>query len=234
MIGTTEYMIQIAGVKDLEEAMLLAESGITHMGFPLCLAFHKEDMDAPATRSVIAQLPKKVIPVLITYLDTAEKIIDLTGYLMVGFLQLHGRVSRNELKKLRAAKPDLSIMKSLIIGDRSSPEMSDQVDAYAPFVDAFLTDTYDFSTGATGATGKLHDWNISKKIVEYSPHPVILAGGLTPENVRLGIDFVRPYGVDAHTGVEDDFGRKDPSLIARFVEQSMVGLRSRKLRGGRT
>jgi phosphoribosylanthranilate isomerase len=101
-------------------------------------------------------------------------------------------------------------------------------------VDLFLTDTYDFSTGATGATGKLHDWNISKKIVEIAPRPVILAGGLTPDNVRLGIDFVRPHGVDAHTGVEDDSGKKDPVLVTRFVEQSMVGFAGKKLQHGCT
>ncbi|MGX9366436.1 phosphoribosylanthranilate isomerase [Desulfoplanes sp. PS50] len=229
-----EYMIQIAGVHTLEEAMVLAHAGVTHIGFPLCLDVHKEDMDAPATRSVIAHLPKNVIPVLITYLQTAAEIIALSGYLKVGFVQLHGRVSRKEVIALRSLKPDLSIIKSLIIGDRSLSEMCDLVHAYAPFVDAFLTDTYDFSTGATGATGRVHDWNISRKIVEISSLPVILAGGLTPENVRLGIDFVRPHGVDAHTGVEDDFGIKDPALVARFVEQSMVGFRSKKLQCGCT
>jgi phosphoribosylanthranilate isomerase len=227
-------MIQIAGVHTLDEAMLLADAGVTHIGFPLCLAFHREDMDASATRSVIAQLPKNVVPVLITYLKTAAEIIDLSGYLKVGFVQLHGRVLRDELIALRSLKPDLSIIKSLIIGDRSSAEIFDQIHTDAPFVDIFLTDTYDFSTGATGATGKIHDWNISKKIVEVSPRPVVLAGGLTPENVRLGIDFVRPHGVDAHTGVEDDSGKKDPALVARFVEQSKVGFESIKLQHGCT
>jgi len=234
MLIENEWMIQIAGVHTLEEAMVLVDAGVTHIGFPLCLDVHKEDMDASATRSVIAQLPKNVVPVLITYLQTAAEIIALSGYLKVGFVQLHGRVLREELIALRSLKPDLSIIKSLIIGDRSFPGMCDLIHAYAPFVDAFLTDTYDFSTGATGATGKVHDWNISKKVVEISPHPVILAGGLTPENVRLGIDFVRPHGVDAHTGVEDDLGKKDPALVARFVEQSMVGFRSKKLQCGCT
>jgi phosphoribosylanthranilate isomerase len=227
-------MIQIAGVHDLKEAMILADAGVTHIGFPLRLDFHPEDMDASATRSVIAQLPKNVVPVLITYLQTAAEIIALTGYLRVRFVQLHGRVSLGELMALHSRKPDLSIIKSLIIGDRSVPEIFDQIRAYAPFVDLFLTDTYDFSTGATGATGKLHDWNISKKIVEIAPRPVILAGGLTPDNVRLGIDFVRPHGVDAHTGVEDDSGKKDPVLVTRFVEQSMVGFAGKKLQHGCT
>jgi phosphoribosylanthranilate isomerase len=227
-------MIQIAGVHDLKEAMILADAGVTHIGFPLRLDFHPEDMDASATRSVIAQLPKNVVPVLITYLQTAAEIIALTGYLRVRFVQLHGRVSLGELMALHSQKPDLSIIKSLIIGDRSVPEIFDQIRAYAPFVDLFLTDTYDFSTGATGATGKLNDWNISKKIVEIAPRPVILAGGLTPDNVRLGIDFVRPHGVDAHTGVEDDSGKKDPVLVTRFVEQSMVGFAGKKLQHGCT
>ncbi|MBP2681380.1 MAG: phosphoribosylanthranilate isomerase, partial [Candidatus Krumholzibacteriota bacterium] len=94
------------------------------------------------------------------------------------------------------------------------------VDRFAPFVDAFLTDTFDESTGRWGATGKTHDWSVSRRLVERSSRPVILAGGLTPQNVARAIREVRPAGVDAHTGVEDSRGRKDRSLVERFVAEA--------------
>jgi len=91
---------------------------------------------------------------------------------------------------------------------------------YERCVDAFITDTYDPATGACGATGRTHDWSVSRKLVELSSRPVLLAGGLTPDNIRQAIGQVRPAGVDAHTGVEGPDGRKDPALVRRFVAEA--------------
>jgi phosphoribosylanthranilate isomerase len=99
-------------------------------------------------------------------------------------------------------------------------DLSEQVDAYSPFVDAFITDTHDPAIGADGATGKTHVWNISQKLVELSPKPIILAGGLKPENVGKAILKVRHAGVDAHTGVEGANGRKDREKIVQFVSEA--------------
>jgi phosphoribosylanthranilate isomerase len=98
----------------------------------------------------------------------------------------------------------------------------------AELVDAFITDTFDPATGASGATGKTHDWQISRRLVEISPQPVILAGGLTPDNVREAILAVQPAGVDCHTGVEDASGRKDADKVRRFVAEARAGFRWRR------
>ena len=94
---------------------------------------------------------------------------------------------------------------------------------YAPFVDAYITDTHDPSTGADGATGKTHDWRISRELVKISPKPVILAGGLNPGNIQAAIAEVQPAGVDVHTGVEDDSGRKSSEKVAAFVAATRKG-----------
>jgi len=91
---------------------------------------------------------------------------------------------------------------------------------YAPLVDAFITDSWDPATGACGATGRVHDWDVSRQLAELSPKPLILAGGLGPENVRQAIIQVRPAGVDAHTGVERPDGRKDEKRVRSFVEEA--------------
>jgi phosphoribosylanthranilate isomerase len=87
-------------------------------------------------------------------------------------------------------------------------------------VEAFITDTFNPSTGASGATGLTHDWEVSREIVRVSPRPVILAGGLTPDNVGAAIRAVSPAGVDCHTGVEGADGRKNERLVRRFVEEA--------------
>ena len=83
-----------------------------------------------------------------------------------------------------------------------------------------LTDTYAPETGAAGATGRTHDWAVSRRLVELSPRPVILAGGLTPANVRQAIAAVRAAAVDVHTGVEDASGRKDRAKVREFVAEA--------------
>ena len=112
------------------------------------------------------------------------------------------------------------IIKSLVTGKYSVDELKNIIDEQREFVDAFITDTYNPTTGATGATGLTHDWAISRELVEYSSKPIILAGGLTPENVYEAIKYVKPTGVDSHTGVEDAEGRKDHKKVEMFLSES--------------
>ena len=98
-----------------------------------------------------------------------------------------------------------------------------KLDAFAPHVDAFLTDTHDPETGADGATGRTHDWSISRRLAERSPRPLVLAGGLVPENVHRAVLAVRPAAVDAHTGVEGPDGRKTEELVRGFVDEARRG-----------
>lgn len=94
------------------------------------------------------------------------------------------------------------------------------------WVDAFLLDTFDPVTGASGATGKIHDWGISRRLVEISTRPVILAGGLTPLNVRQAILMVRPAGVDVHSGVENHNGNKNRQRVKKFVSEAREAFKS--------
>jgi phosphoribosylanthranilate isomerase len=87
-------------------------------------------------------------------------------------------------------------------------------------VDAFILDTLDLANGKVGSTGLVHDWNISRNIVKEVSRPVILAGGLNPENVGEAIRFVKPYGVDASSGLKDSNGFKDEKKVINFVHRA--------------
>jgi phosphoribosylanthranilate isomerase len=163
--------------------------------------------------------------VLITYLDDPEAIATLCDLVGVRIVQLHGDISAAALDRLRALDPDLSIVKSLVVGRKDPAALEADVVELSSRVDAFLTDTWDPASGASGATGRTHDWRISRRLVEISPRPVILAGGLTPENVAAAIREVRPAGVDSHTGVEDASGAKSREKVARFVREAMEQFR---------
>lgn len=220
-----ENLIQIAGIVDKLEADMLRQCGVRYLGFPLRLPVHREDISEENAAKIFRQLQPPTFGVLITYLDDAEGIAGFCSLLGAHVVQLHGAIDIGELAKLKKIAPDLLVIKSLVVGLHTQDALESMVEQFSNSVDAFITDTYDPTTGASGATGKVHDWSISRRLVEISNRPVILAGGLGPENVRRAILEVRPAGVDSHTGVEDDCGRKCREKVESFIAEAQAGFR---------
>jgi phosphoribosylanthranilate isomerase len=218
-----EDVIHIAGIIDQAEADMLVGCGVKHLGFPFELAKHKEDLTKEEAAKIISSLKSGITALLITYLSGAKEIVALCRKLGLTYVQLHGNISAEELARLNRLWPALRIIKSLVVRADNRAELEQQLETTAPHVDGYITDTFDPRTGATGATGKTHDWTVSRRLVELSPHPVILAGGLTPDNVREAIQQVRPAGVDVHTGIEGPDGRKKRSLTLDFIAEAKAG-----------
>ena len=215
-----ENLVQIAGVIDAAEAKILQQCGVRYLGFPLRLPVHREDLTEEEAAAIIKNLAAPVFGVLITYLSEASEIAAFCHALGARIVQLHGDVDQDELTHLKTLDPSLTVIKSLVVGMRDDQALEAMLRELSPFVDAFITDTFDPKTGASGATGKTHDWRVSRRLVELSPRPIILAGGLTPENVRRAILEVRPAGVDSHTGVEDATGRKSREKVKKFLSEA--------------
>jgi phosphoribosylanthranilate isomerase len=87
-------------------------------------------------------------------------------------------------------------------------------------VDGIILDKAIRATGQVGGTGKTHDWNISKAVVRSIALPVILAGGLNPENIAEAIRTVQPYGVDVNSGVSKAGGIKDHEKLRLFIARA--------------
>lgn len=215
--------IQIAGIIDMEEAEMLIDCGVEYLGFPLKLPVNKEDLPEEEAAKIISQFCSAHHGILITYLNDAEEIKLLSKKIGAVIIQLHGEIPTHELIKLKKIFPECRIIKSLIVGKYSEEDLFKMIDVFKNFVDAFITDSFNPLTDATGATGITHDWKISRALVEHSKKPIILAGGLTPENVCEAITQVRPAGVDTHTGVEDKSGRKSKSKVTKFIEEARTG-----------
>ena len=216
--------IQVAGIRSLAEAKMLADRGVTHLGYPLVLDHHDEDLPAAEVRKIVAAVGDAATHVLITYLTSPGEILELTRALGVRWVQLHAPMSAAALESLRALAPDLTIIKSVVFGREDVEVTTAAALSWAPFVDWLITDTFDPDTGASGATGRTHDWALSAALARRSPRPVMLAGGLTPENVAQAITAVAPAGVDVHTGVEGPGGFKDPARVSAFVAASRAAL----------
>jgi phosphoribosylanthranilate isomerase len=211
-------VIQIAGVQDALEAEVLLSSGVDLIGFPLRLDVHPEDASDTEVSRIIEKLRLRRRATVITYLQSASDVLDLCVAVGAGNVQIHSEIGVDQLLRLRSSRPQLSIIKSLIVRDGRLDELKAFSRRYEPFVDAFILDSFDEDSGASGATGKVHDWSLSSELVKNSRRDVLLAGGLTPENVTDAIHRVRPAGVDVHTGVEGADGRKDPDRVQRFVD----------------
>lgn len=213
-------LVQIAGVIDAAEAQMLQQCGVRHLGFPLRLPVHREDLTEDEAAAIIKSLAPPVCGVLITYLSEAGEIAAFCHALGARIVQLHGDIAQTELKRLKTLDPNLTVIKSLVVGMRDDKALEATLQELSPFVDAFITDTFDPISGASGATGKAHDWRVSRRLVKLSHRPIILAGGLTPENVKRAILEVRPAGVDAHTGVEESTGRKSREKVQKFLSEA--------------
>ena len=210
-------LVQIAGIADRAEADAALDAGADLLGFPLRLPVHAEDLGEEEAAALIADLPAGA-GVLITYLEKADEIRAFCRDLGVDTVQVHGAIGTGELARL---KPGLRVFKSLVVRPGDDPAVLEaEMRRCAPHVDAFITDTFDPGTGASGATGRTHDWAISRRLANLSPVPLILAGGLTPDNVYRAILEVGPAGVDSHTGVEDAGGAKDAGKMKRFVAEA--------------
>jgi phosphoribosylanthranilate isomerase len=215
-----EGIVQIAGIRSPGEARMILMAGADWLGFPLRLECHDEDLPEENVSAIITALSLADRAVLITYLHRASDVAALAARIGCRRIQLHGDIEAGETRRLKENAAGHFLIKALAVRPDNLDALLQDVREFGPLVDAFITDTWDPRTGARGATGKTHDWDVSRRIVEESARPVILAGGLTPENVARAIERVRPAGVDAHTGVETPDGAKDPARVLAFVEEA--------------
>lgn len=213
-------IIQVAGIIDQAEAELMLESGIEWLGFPLRLPSGKDDISESDAISIIKGLSEPQAGVLISYMTDAEEVSGYCSELGVKAVQLHGDITVEQMKKLRELRPDLFLLKSLVVKEDNAEELLEIVDTMADFVDMFITDTFNPKTGAKGATGLTHNWDVSAELVKRSVKPLMMAGGLTPENVADAIHKVKPAAVDSHTGLEGSDGRKDAIKVKKFINEA--------------
>ena len=217
--------VQIAGISTLADALAVERAGADAIGFTLGLPTGPHNgLDERGARAIIRALPPFITPVLITYRDTAAAVVPRCRFLGVRTVQLHGGAAPAEVAAMRAALPGLKVIRVVHV---TGPAAVDAAVAAAADADALILDSYDPATGRAGATGRTHDWTISRCIVDTVPLPVILAGGLTPENVAAAIARVRPWAVDVHTGVERPDGRTDPDRVRAFVRAARAARPSR-------
>jgi phosphoribosylanthranilate isomerase len=209
-------LVKICGITNLEDALCVAEAGAEAIGFVFAESPRRA---TPAqVRAIIAQLPSELIAVGLFVNASVEEVVSSAIMAGVKSVQLHGRETAEQVneitRQLNFEGFDGLGWPRLIKAFQLRSE--DDLENLAPYdmADAFLIDTY--VEGKAGGTGKKGDWGRAAKAKQFSK-PVILAGGLNPENVVEAIEQVRPFGVDVSSGVESLPGKKDAEKIREFI-----------------
>ena len=195
--------IKICGITNLEDALLAAELGADALGF----IFYSQSPRkvAPETaREIIAQLPPFVVSVGVFVDEAAAVVQELAARVGLDWVQLHGQESPEYCRNLGR-----KVIKGFRIKDEDSLRL---LADYQGAAQALLLDTY--KQGQVGGTGTAFDWRLAREAKKYGW--IILAGGLTPENVSRAIAIALPAAVDTASGTEAAPGRKDPAKLRAF------------------
>ena len=211
--------IKFCGTASPADMQCAVAAGCDAVGFIMGVTHPSADVVTPAEAAeMIRRLPPFIEPVAVTHLQDTDGLIRLVRESRCTTLQIQGAVEPVGLDAVRDILPYVRIIKAVHVMDRTAIATARR---YEPYADALILDTR--TDEKIGGTGIPHDWNISAEIVAGSAIPVILAGGLTPENVREAIQIVRPYGVDVHTGVRRD-GARCPERTLAFAREARAAL----------
>lgn len=209
---------KICGINTWENAKTALDCGADALGFLVGITHLAEDkIEVVDAKKIIEKLPPFVSTVAVTHLRDPQKIIEMCKYLGVTSLQIHDYISPEEVALCRAELQGVKIIKAVHVIDGDKFGTIETARSFEGVADALLLDSR--TAERLGGTGKTHDWNISREIVERLNIPVMLAGGLTDKNVYDAVMKVKPYAVDVNSGVETD-GDKDWNKVYDFISNA--------------
>lgn len=201
--------VKICGITNLEDALLSAKFGADALGFN----FYKKSpryIEPEKAREIIDQLPDTILKVGVFVNETLETVAEITQTANLNAIQLHGEETPEFCREIKL-KTNLEIIKAFRVSPEFVPE-----DVLKYEVDAILLDAY--NPKEHGGTGETFDWDIAKKVQEIFPK-MYLAGGLNNENIGIAIGDVKPFAVDACSGIESEKGKKDDDEVDEFIRQ---------------
>ncbi len=201
----TRVKVKICGIRSLDKARAAQELGVDALGFNFWEHSPRYIAVADA-RAIISELDPFVACVGVFVNEDADRVREIHAQLGLAAVQLHGDESPEYCARLAPVKS----IKAFRVRDGFAPE---SVRAYP--VSAVLLDAG--APGRYGGTGQSFDWQIAVEVKKYAD--VILAGGLTAQNVDEAISKVRPTAIDVCSGVEAEPGRKDLEKMRRFMAE---------------
>ena len=206
---------KICCIKSIEEATLAIDAGASALGLVSSMPSGPGVITESMIRDIVRQVPDGIDTFLLTSKTEAEVIVEQHAVCGTTTIQLVDTISEDNLRRLRMALPDVSLVQVIhVIGS----EVLQTAKRVENLVDMILLDSG--NPGKTvkelGGTGRTHDWKVSQNLVDSVGVPVFLAGGLNPSNVGDAIRRVRPFGVDVCSGVRTN-GKLDHAKLENFL-----------------
>jgi len=231
------YRIKVCGVKTEQELDIVCQHriyGVSAVGFISGVRYKTSDAIPPEKVGYFfKKVPYDILRVVVTHLNNFREINNLLNAVLRSYrsnlllgsstsfaLQLQDDIFPEDIRSIKTYYPEVFIIKTFHVpsGDVSQDDLArliQYISTYVGEVDAILLDSR--TDDKIGGTGKTHNWDISRAIVDYfRPFPVLLAGGLNPSNVEQAIKAVRPFGVDANSGLKGEDGFKDEEKVKDF------------------
>lgn len=203
--------VKICGITRIDQGKAIAQLGADSLGF-ICFSKSPRYLPPEKIKLIIEKLPPKLnsigvfVDASLTTVVNTVKIGGLTG------VQLHGEESLQFCQDLRKILPEIEIIKAFRV--RSLESLTENLATYSSMVDTFLLDAY--HPQLPGGTGKTLNWETLSGFT--APKPWLLAGGLTPDNVNIALNQVKPDGIDLSSGVERSPGDKDLVKLVRLFD----------------
>jgi len=192
--------IKICGITNLDDAIMVTELGADALGFIFTPS--KRKINPNKAREIIKELPPFLTTVGVFMDEALKKVNQIAKHTGIDIVQLHGSESALYCNKIKR-----KVIKRISVNNNdTTKELISRMEKYK--VSAYILDP-----GA--GSGKVFNWDLAIGI----DFPIIIAGGLTPENVKNVILLLEPYGVDVVSGVEQSLGKKDKQKVKRFIEE---------------
>jgi len=207
--------IKICCIGSVDEAQMAVDAGAYALG----LVGHMPSGPGIISDKLIAEIasstPKDIETFLLTSETSVDKIIEHHSKVKTTTIQIVDTLTQGNHLELKKALPNIKIVQVLHVLDKSSIDEALEISNY---VDTILLDSGNpnLVTKELGGTGRIHNWEISKQIVQKVKVPVFLAGGLNPSNAFKAIDEVNPFGLDLCSGVRTNGKLDQQKLIAFF------------------
>ena len=210
--------VKVCCIQNPDEARMAIGAGADALGLVSTMPSGPGAISDEKILEITQMIPPSIDAFVLTTLDNSWDLIDLIRKVRNRTIQLVDRLNTGNYLEIRASIPCVKIVQVIHVQDETAIEKAIRVESY---VDAVLLDSGnpDLPIKELGGTGRTHNWDISKEIVDNIETPVFLAGGLNPENIGEAIEKVRPFGVDVCNGVRTN-GKLDPEKVRKFINET--------------
>ena len=207
--------VKICGITREEDLAVAVAAGADAVGFLVGVPSSPRNLTLERAERLLKQVPVFVDSVVVTVPDSIDSLVKIYNRLRPTAIQIHGEKTF-QASVIRSKIRDVHLIKTVYAktGNVTAAVVEDSKAFDAILLDSFTKEQY-------GGTGVVHDWELSRQIKQtIEPTPLILAGGLKPENVKEAILTVQPYAVDVASGVELRPAVKDPKKVLAFIENA--------------